>query len=199
MGRAATTDSSFRYRMTRRSYTKIVTVPTSQVQTLRGHVIGHSTKGIQLINGRTVRLAWNTKGCPKANFSTFHKSFHNSDGGVYVVRLTFNDGQNVLPGLLCLRGEKEELPSCGCAEIMVFAPWTLKENNKHIPMLRDVHETFPLQMCVQVEFVVKVNNFSSLAHDAWLHDHIQFTLRNVHKWSASKGDERKKSSSTCKL
>ena len=203
--------SSFTYKMTKRSCDQLLSSETIMYRVPVAHVVGHTTRGVALIGGASVRLAWTREASATGPALS----------GVFGVRVTCIDSNDhaftvCIPGLACLlKATDGDSSSGGCCEIMLFGSGTssgsgisvgrrtpprnektVKQTRKRktaasmmtVPMLSSVIATFPISMHVEVDVLCFANDISSIAHNAWLHDHVQRSLLNVHRWSGAVAD-----------
>ena len=165
--------SSFSYNITISTYNKLLN-SLDVLYAVNAIILGYTTEGLKLINANTVRF-------------TFENNAELDGGGLYAIRCLIDDDNNVnnkknniYVGIACIL--KNE---CKC-ETIFFAPsGRLKKKKKNnIPMLENNNEKiFPIGTKVQLQILSKCNEFSSIAHNAWLHDHIQQSLLKMHQWS----------------
>ena len=167
--------SFFTYRMSWRSCQQLIQTNTTLTTHFSSTLIDYTTNGLKLIDCSSIRLGWKNT-----------SSTNNIASGVYGIRLKSNTLNKWYPGLACVALEKVKGWDRGC-EVIVFDNEKSKgKRNKYSSMLVDMEEKFNSND-IEICFVCKVNEFSSIAHNAWLHDHIQRCLLNVHKWSRDVG------------
>ena len=172
--------SFFTYRMSWRSCQQLIQTNETLTTHFSSTLIDYTTHGLELIDCSSIRLGWK-------NTSSTNKIA----SGVYGIRLKSNTLNKWYPGLACVALETVEGWDRGC-EVIVFDNEKSKgTRNKYSSMLVDMEEKFNSTSLIEICFVCEVNEFSSIAHNAWLHDHIQRCLLNVHKWSGEKGGASK--------
>ena len=183
--------------MSPQGYAKLLSSPEILWRNSGCTIVSGTTANVLLIDGATVVVRWS-------------KSTLNSgrviNPGVYGVRVCLLKGKEEeeetgeegeegeegewWAGLACVR---RETVAVGC-EVMLFGRSSGQHQDvsrRSVPMKRFDDQAMKKLVGAKLvlDAVMIANQFSSVAIDVWLHDHLQRSLENVRKWSKDNGGE----------
>ena len=188
------TISTLTYKMSPQGYAKLLSSPEILWRNSGCTIVSGTTANVLLIDGATVVVRWS-------------KSTLNSERvinpGVYGVRVCLLKGKEEeeetgeegeegewWAGLACVR---RETVAVGC-EVMLFGRSSGQHQDvsrRSVPMKRFDDQAMKKLVGAKLvlDAVMIANQFSSVAIDVWLYDHLQRSLENVRKWSKDNGGE----------
>ena len=180
------------YRLSGRTAERLARHADPATVEMNVEVVAHTTDGLKMIDGSSLRVRW-------------PKKLPHRYRGLYGCNLTVNQKSGVVDrtkvvavGLCCV---DETLDKC---ELMVFplytdatgAPciWRVPDtatyagNSRRVCVLSEDEQAslFPVGTVFNLRLVVKTSEFSTIAHNAWLHDHIQRNITVLDRWSSNK-------------
>ena len=188
------TISTLTYKMSPQGYAKLLSSPEILWRNSGCTIVSGTTANVLLIDGATVVVRWST--------STLN-SERVINPGVYGVRVCLLKGKEEeeetgeegeegewWAGLACVR---RETVAVGC-EVMLFGRSSGQHQDvsrRSVPMKRFDDQAMKKLVGAKLvlDAVMIANQFSSVAIDVWLHDHLQRSLENVRKWSKNNGGE----------
>ena len=189
------TISTLTYKMSPQGYAKLLSSPEILWRNSGCTIVSGTTANVLLIDGATVVVRWST--------STLN-SGRVINPGVYGVRVCLLKGKEGeeekemeegeegewWAGLACVR---RETVAVGC-EVMLFGRSSGQHQDvsrRSVPMKRFDDQAMKklVGATLVLDAVMIANQFSSVAIDVWLHDHLQRSLENVRKWSKNNGGE----------
>jgi hypothetical protein len=180
--------STLTYKMSPQGFAKLLSSSEILWRNSGCTIVSGTTANVLLIDGATVVVRWSR--------STLN-SGRVINPGVYGVRVCLLKGKEEQEeeegewwaGLACVR---RETVAVGC-EVMLFGRSSGHQDvsKRSVPMKRFDDQAMKklVGASLVLDAVMVANQFSSVAIDVWLHDHLQRSLENVRKWSKDNSGE----------